>query len=53
MCECLAETHPVRVLRVGVMDRFGESGSARELLEAYGLTGASIAEKAKAALEQD
>ena len=49
VCECLAENHPVRVLRVGVMDRFGESGPARELLEAYGLTGPSIAEKVKTA----
>jgi transketolase len=53
VCECLAEMHPVRVLRVGILDRFGESGSARELLEAYGLTGASIAEKAKGALAKD
>ena len=51
VCECLAEVHPVKVLRVGVMDRFGESGSARELLEAYGLTGPSIAEKVQSALK--
>ncbi|MGI6662807.1 MAG: transketolase family protein [Bacillota bacterium] len=50
VCECLAENHPARVLRIGVNDRFGESGSARELLAAYGLTGSSIAEKVMAAL---
>lgn len=50
VCECLAENYPARVLRIGVLDRFGESGSGRELLKAYGLTGPSIARKAKAAL---
>jgi transketolase len=50
VCECLAGGYPARVLRVGVEDRFGESGSARELLAAYGLTAPSIAERVKAAL---
>lgn len=50
VCEYLAGGYPARVLRVGVEDRFGESGSARELLTAYGLTAPSIAERVKAAL---
>ena len=38
VCEALAERWPVPVLRLGVQDQFGQSGSARELLAHYGLT---------------
>lgn len=37
VCEALAEAKPVPVVRVGIQDRFGQSGQAAELLEAYGL----------------
>ena len=48
--ECLAEKCPVPVLRVGINDEFGRSGPAKELVSYYHLDGASIAEKAKAAI---
>ena len=48
VAEVLVENCPVPMARVGVEDKFGESGLPDELLEKYGLTAASIAEKAKA-----
>ncbi len=48
--ECLAETCPVPVLRVGVNDEFGRSGPAKELVSYFKLDAASIAEKARAAV---
>ena len=50
VCEALAGVCPVPVLRVGVEDAFGKSGKVPALLEAYGLTAANIAAKAKAAI---
>lgn len=50
VCEAVAETHPVPVLRVGVEDRFGKSGPAKEVLKAYGLTAEHIAARAKEAV---
>jgi len=44
VAEVLAETAGMpRLLRLGVRDRFGESGMADELLEKYRLTGKAIA----------
>jgi transketolase len=37
VCEVLSERHPIRVVRVGVDDRFGQSGEADALLSHYGL----------------
>ena len=51
VCESLAGTCPVPVLRVGVEDMYGRSGKVPALLEIYGLTAANIAAKAKAAVE--
>lgn len=48
--EVVAEECPVPVLKVGIKDTFGESGKPNELLELYGLTSASIVEKAKKAI---
>ena len=48
VAEVLVENCPVPMARVGVEDKFGESGLPDELLEKYGLTAANIAEKAKA-----
>ena len=45
-----AETRPVPVIRVGTQDVFGKSGKVPALLEAYGLTAANVAEKAKKAI---
>lgn len=50
VCECVCETGPVPVVRVGVEDAFGKSGPAVKVLEKYGLTAAHIVEAAKAAL---
>ncbi len=50
VCEALAETCPVPVVRVGVEDRFGQSGKVPELLEEYGLTTANIVANAKKAV---
>lgn len=43
VCEALTERHPVPVRRVGMGDRFGESGQPEELLEHFGLTGRHLA----------
>ena len=48
VAEVLVETCPVPMARVGVEDKFGESGLPDELLEKYGLTAANIAAKAEA-----
>lgn len=50
VCEALSGCCPVPVLRVGVEDQFGQSGSASELLEHYGLTAARVVERARQAL---
>lgn len=42
VCEAVCEQLPVKVLRVGVQDRFGMSGPAAELLREYGLTADNI-----------
>ena len=43
VAEFLSETLPMPVLRIGMKDRFGESGAPNELLEHFGLTGEKIA----------
>ena len=50
VCELLSEKFPVPVVRHGVNDEFGRSGSAADVLEFFGLTAQGIAEKAKYAL---
>lgn len=50
VCEALAASCPVPVLRVGVQDMFGRSGKVPELLEIYGITAEGIADKARAAI---
>ena len=47
VCDCLSEKHPTPVLRIGVQDRFGESGPAAALVEKYGLDGKGIYAKVK------
>ena len=36
VCECLSEECPTKVCRIGVKDRFGESGKASELIKIFG-----------------
>ena len=50
VAEVLVENCPIPMERVGVEDKFGQSGLPDELLKAYGLTAEKIAEKAKAAI---
>lgn len=45
ICEVLSENYPVRILRIGTMDKFGQSGEQRQLMEFYGLTAEKIAQK--------
>lgn len=46
VAELLGEHLPMPVLRMGLMDRFGESGKPDELLQLFGLSGNHIAMKA-------
>ena len=48
VAEVLAEEAPTKMLRIGMMDQFGESGPAKVLIEKYGLDAKSIYEKVKA-----
>jgi len=50
VCEAVCETCPVPVVRVGVPDRFGETGAYAEILERAGLSPASIAGAAERAV---
>ncbi len=50
VCEAVCENEPVPVIRVGVMDLFGQSGTPEELLAEYGLTVENIIEQAKKAI---
>ncbi len=45
IAEFAGENYPVPIKRVGVVDRFGESGDPTELLRKFGLTGKHIATK--------
>ena len=47
VCEALSEKAPTPVLRIGVNDVFGESGTAAALVAKYGLDGAGIYAKVK------
>ncbi len=44
VAEVLSENCPTRMYRIGVRDRFGESGTAAELVKKFGLDGEGIAE---------
>lgn len=50
VCELVSEKCPVPVVRLGVNDEFGRSGTAAAVLEHYGLTVGNIVCKAKEAL---
>lgn len=42
ICEVLTEEYPAKLIRMGMKDRFGESGPAKELLKYFGLTSEDI-----------
>ncbi len=52
VCETVAANCPVPVERVGMPDRFGESGEPNQLLEAFGLTAPYIAMAAERVLRR-
>ena len=43
VAEFLSHTHPVPILRLGINDSFGQSGTVAELIEHYGLSPEKIA----------
>lgn len=48
--EALASEYPVPVIRVGMQDVYGESGTADALMKKYGLLGSDVARAARAAI---
>lgn len=52
VAEALADHFPVPMSRVGIRDRFGESGKPEELMEHFGLTAPHIAREAAALLKR-
>ena len=52
VAELLGENLPTPLKRVGMQDRFGESGAPDELLKAFGLTGTHIALHAHELIEK-
>lgn len=42
VAELLSESHPIKIFRMGVHDRYGESGEPREVLEKFGLVAKNI-----------
>lgn len=53
IAELLVEYYPVPMKRMGMHDRFGESGSPEELLEYFGLTTKDIVKTTQALLARD
>lgn len=47
VAECLSEAYPVPIKRIGVKDAFGQSGTAEELVNHYGLSATHIAAAAR------
>ena len=45
VAECLSENYPSKLLRIGVNDTFGQSGTPNELLKYYKLDANSIADR--------
>jgi len=50
VAECLSEKCPTKLLRIGVNDRFGESGTASELMKVFKLDAQGVYDQIKAAL---
>ncbi|MDO4633387.1 MAG: transketolase family protein [Eubacteriales bacterium] len=47
VCDCLSENYPTKVLKIGINDVFGESGTAVGLIHKYGLDAEGIYNKIK------
>jgi transketolase len=52
IAEHLSSNHPIPLERVGVNDRFGESGQAEEMLDLLGLNTGDIIEAAHRAISR-
>ncbi len=52
VAELLVENEPLPMSRMGVVDRYGETGQPAELLEAFGLTGKHIAARVREVLKR-
>lgn len=52
VAECLADHFPAPLTRLGMLDRFGESGAPDELLEHFGLTAPHIAKAAQEVIKR-
>lgn len=50
VAEVLSENYPARVIRIGLNDTFGESGTPEALYKKYGFDSESIAKKIKSSL---
>jgi transketolase len=46
IAEVISESFPIPVIRIGVEDKFGQSGTPEELFRLYGLTSTNIVKKA-------
>ena len=47
VAEVLSENYPCLILRIGMQDKYGESGKPAELYDKYGLSAKHVAEKVK------
>ncbi len=52
VCDAVCEEYPVPVVKLGVEDTFGKSGTAVELLHIFGLDAENIVKKAKIAISK-
>ncbi|WP_291493913.1 transketolase family protein [Desulfurella sp.] len=53
VCEFLGENLPKRIKRIGIDDKFGQSGTSADLFCEYGFSVENIASKIKKSLEDD
>lgn len=53
ICEVLSDKLPSKVYRIGVNDEFGQSGTAEELIEHYGLDSKTLATKIKTMINKE
>ena len=51
VCDAVCKSYPVPVMKIGLQDVFGESGSAEALVEKYKLDGKGIYEQIKGFLK--
>ena len=47
VADVVTETHPTKVIKIGINDTFGESGTPAALLEKYGMTAANVVKVVK------